>query len=235
MRDRRWLLWTMVLAGAGMLWLVGFTFHQHVWTNYASHVRATEVRQRLLAEWEKGDPVSQTKDHDYAQSGRVRQSDAFALLYIPRLGNHVWATPVLEGVDPSELNSGVGHYLGTALPGERGNFALAGHRATNGQPFANFDRLQRGDRIYVRTFNNWFVYVLDKDLKVKPRDVWVIDEQPGQISRQVASSNLMSLVTCDPRWGSARRWVWWGHLVKTYSSNEVPPEVANFENISNFP
>ena len=228
MRRNKWLHWILVLAGAGMLGLVGFTFHQYVWTNYSSHVRAAEVRQRLLSEWKQGHPVSHTKGLGYAQSGRVRQSDAFALLYIPRLGNHVWATPVLEGVDPTQLDSGVGHYLGTALPGEPGNFAVAGHRATHGEPFAYFDRLQRGDRVYARTFNNWFVYVLDKDLKVKPREVWVIDEQPGQVSQKVASSNLISLVTCDPRWGSARRWVWWGHLVKTYPANEMPSEVANF-------
>jgi len=159
----------------------------------------------------------------------VAQSDAFALLYIPRLGSHVWATPVLEGIDPPQLDSGVGHYVGTALPGDQGNFAVAGHRATHGEPFAYFDHLRQGDRVYVRTIAHWFVYVLDKNVMVKPSKVWVIDPQPGQLARTVFSDHLISLVTCDPRWGSARRWVWWGHLVATHSRNEQPLEVQKMQ------
>ena len=229
MQQRRPWHWLLVLSVAGMLGLVGTTLHQQVWTNYASHVRATKVREHLIDQWTRGNPVVRTSSDWQGSSGRVRQSDAFALLYIPRLADHVWATPVLEGVNPHELESGLGHYLATALPGQRGNFAVAGHRATYGEPFAYFDRLQPGDRVYVRTLGSWFVYVLDKDLMVKPRDVWVIDPQPGQLARTVPSDHLISLVTCDPRWGSARRWVWWGHLVAAHPKDEPPLEVRKLQ------
>ena len=106
---------------------------------------------------------------------------------------------------------------------------MAGSRASDGDPLACCDRLQRGDRVYVGTLSSWFVYVLDKDLMVKPRDVWVIDPQPGQLVQKLASDRLMSLVTCDPRWGSARRWVWWGHLVATHPRDEPPLEVRNLQ------
>lgn len=236
MQHSKALHWVRILAVAGMLGLVGVTLHQQVWTNYASHVRATKVREHLINQWERGHAAAHTSGHAGGTSGswqgsagRVSESDAFALLYIPRLVEHVWATPVLEGVNPPELDSGVGHYLGTALPGQQGNFAVAGHRATYGEPFAYFDRLKRGDRVYVRTFDQWFVYVLDKDLMVKPRDVWVIDPQPGQLARTVPSDHLISLVTCDPPWGSARRWVWWGHLVATHPKDEPPVEVRKLQ------
>ena len=218
----------------GMLGLVGFALHQEVWTNYASHVRATQVREQLLKSWRKGIAITHTDRRGglevrwHPERGPT-QSDAFALLYIPRLADHVWATPVLEGVESPELDSGVGHYVGTAFPGQQGNFAVAGHRATFGEPFAYFDHLKRGDRVYVRTMQQWFVYVLDKNLKVAPRDVWVIAPIPGRLGQQVQSSHLLSLVTCDPRWGSVRRWVWWGHLVAAHSRNELPLEVRHIQ------
>lgn len=41
---------------------------------------------------------------------------------------------VVEGVGTEELKRGPGHYRGTALPGQPGNFAVAGHRTTYGAP-----------------------------------------------------------------------------------------------------
>ena len=236
MQHRKSLHWVLALSIAGMLGLVGLALYQEVWTNYAAHVRATKVREGLLTQWKLGHPIVHILGDGVVASGNahtgssgIARSDAFALMYVPRLADHVWATPVLEGINPLELDSGLGHYVGTALPGDQGNFAVAGHRATHGEPFAYFDHLQRGDRVYVRTLTSWFVYVLDKDLMVRPRDVWVIDPQPGQLVHKVDSNNLISLVTCDPRWGSARRWVWWGHLVATHPRDEPPLEVRNFQ------
>jgi sortase A len=232
MQHRKALHWVLLLSVAGMLGLVGTALHQQVWTNYASHVRASDVREQLVQTWQQGKATVQAaRATDSSVSVDMQEAEAFALLYIPRLGDDVWATPILEGVSPSALDSGVGHYVGTALPGELGNFAVAGHRATYGEPFAAFDQLKRGDRVYVRTMTEWFVYVLDKNLKVKPKDVWVIDPQPGQLARTVASDRLLSLVTCDPRWGSARRWVWWGHLVATHPKDEPPLEVRKLQAI----
>jgi sortase A len=224
--------WVLRLATLGLLGLVGAALYQEVWTNYAAHVRTAHVREQLVRNWREGEVVV----HSVHTSGSrthngIHEADAFALLYIPRLVDQVWETPVLQGVNPPQLDSGVGHYIGTAQPGEPGNFALAGHRATYGEPFAYFDRLRSGDRVYVRTFGRWFVYVLDNDMKIKPRDVWVIDPRPGQLARSVPSDHLISLVTCDPRWGSVRRWVWWGHLVATHPKDEPPLEVRKLQAI----
>ena len=61
--------------------------------------------------------------------------EPFAILRIPRLGDN-FQVPIVEGVSLADLAEGVGHYPDTALPGEVGNFSVAGHRATNGEPFA---------------------------------------------------------------------------------------------------
>ena len=59
--------------------------------------------------------------------------------------------PVVEGVSLDDLAKGVGHYPKTVLPGEVGNFAVAGHRATHGEPFAYLDEVRKGDAVVVET------------------------------------------------------------------------------------
>jgi len=51
------------------------------------------------------------------------------------------------GVHPSVLERGPGHWPGTALPGQRGNGVISGHRTTFTHPFADLDLLVPGDPI----------------------------------------------------------------------------------------
>ena len=150
--------------------------------------------------------------------------DPFALLYIPRLQSDVWAEPLVEGIYYRALASGVGHYPTTELPGEVGNFAIAGHRATNGEPFARFERLQAGDKVYVQSLEGWFEYELVKDKIVQEDEVWVLADTPKD-QGFAPGSRLITLTTCDPRWNSYQRWVWWGELIATYPLDEAPIEV----------
>ena len=150
--------------------------------------------------------------------------EPFALLYIPRLQSDVWAEPLVEGIYYRALASGVGHYPTTEMPGEVGNFAIAGHRATNGEPFARFERLEAGDKVYVQSLDGWFEYELVKDKIVQEDEVWVLADSP-QGQGFAPGSKLITLTTCDPRWNSYQRWVWWGELVATYPLDEAPIEV----------
>ncbi|MEE9413716.1 MAG: sortase, partial [Acidimicrobiales bacterium] len=65
---------------------------------------------------------------------------------------------VVEGVQVSDLRKGPGHYASTAIPGESGNAAIAGHRTTYGAPFHNIDQLVPGDEIVVTNVLGRFVY-----------------------------------------------------------------------------
>lgn len=64
-------------------------------------------------------------------------------MYIPRLG-FTWNKPVLEGTKTDTLKKGLGHYASTAQLGQEGNFAVAGHRRTYGDPFKDFPKLRAG-------------------------------------------------------------------------------------------
>ena len=108
----------------------------------------------------------------------------FALLYIPRLRDKVWGLPIHQGTSKAILAQGAGHYRGTAMPGQVGNFAIAAHRSTHDEPFANFPDLQAGDKVYVQTRTQWYVYTLSKDdPNLSPTDVWVVDPVPGKPGR----------------------------------------------------
>lgn len=151
-----------------------------------------------------------------------KPDEGFALLYIPRLKADVWGTPIVEGTSYKALASGVGHYSKTELPGEIGNFAIAGHRATNGEPFARFEILQAGDLVYVRSSEGWFTYELFQDQKIPKTGVWVLEDRPNGVITD--SSQLMTLTTCDPRWNSTQRWAWWGKLI--YAGPDAPRELV---------
>ena len=83
--------------------------------------------------------------------------EGFAKLRIPVLGADYVFT-VVEGTDPDDLYIGPGHYSETQLPGEQGNFAVAGHRVSKGSPFNDLGLLNSCDAIVVETQDDWFVY-----------------------------------------------------------------------------
>lgn len=144
-------------------------------------------------------------------------SDAFAVLRIPRLG---LTAPVAHGVSKrSVLDKGyVGHYPGTATPGRAGNFALAGHRNTHGEPFRYLNRLAKGDEISVRTRDATYTYRVDQILpRTAPRDVGVIRAVPRSLVKPSygyeAPGAYLTLTTCTPEFSSAYRLVVWAKLV----------------------
>jgi sortase A len=147
---------------------------------------------------------------------------AFAVLYIPRFGRN-WKKPIIEGTGVTDLQKGIGHYTGTAEPGQPGNFALAGHRRTWGNPFNDFPLLRPGDRIYIDDGHFWYVYQLDRTpLRTLPTDIGVLDPVPPESGYQQPGSYL-TLTTCDPAWGHSHRLIEWGHLVSTTTVSADAP------------
>ncbi len=154
-----------------------------------------------------------------SSGGTPRSSQAYAVLRIPRLDLRV---PVAEGTSKRDvLNKGyVGHYTGTQQPGQGGNFAVAGHRNTHGEPFRRLDRLRSGDTVEVATRNAIYTYVVDKILpQTSSRDAGVIRPVPRSLTRPAygydAPGRYLTLTTCTPEYTSRYRLVVWGKLVGT--------------------
>ncbi|TAK70367.1 MAG: class E sortase [Actinomycetota bacterium] len=208
----------LLTAGVVLLLLV---VYQLWWTNVSAARAADAGRAALEQTWAQ-QPAGATPAPTAAAS-KPALGDPIALLYVPRLRDKVWAAPVLQGVGLEQLAEGVGHYPRSAMPGELGNFALAAHRATHGEPFRDIDRLRDGDQVIVETKDTWYVYVLDKDRIVQPTDVWVVDPVPGAAAGTTPTRALITLTTCNPRWASYERWIWWGTLSQTLPKSQGTP------------
>lgn len=151
----------------------------------------------------------------------------FALMTIPRLGENMDNKPVLQGVGLDELAQGVGHYPESALPGQPGNFAVAAHRITLGEPLRYVENLEVGDNVYVETETYWYTYRLIKTQIVLPDEVWTVSPKPlGE--DPAAPRSLITLTTCHPTFGNSHRWIWWGELVKASpKADGAPTKVVN--------
>ncbi|MFG1666050.1 class E sortase [Streptomyces sp. Y7] len=155
--------------------------------------------------------------------GPYASDKPFAIMYIPRLG-FTWNKPVLEGTATRTLKKGLGHYANTAQLGQKGNFSVAGHRRTYGDPFKDFPRLRPGDAVVLTDGTTWFTYRIDKGpYKTLPADVEVIDPVPRK-SGYTREGRYLTLTTCDPEWGHSHRLIVWAHLDSTQPVEAGKPE-----------
>ncbi|MFJ5213100.1 class E sortase [Streptomyces sp. NPDC088354] len=151
------------------------------------------------------------------------QGKAFAVMYVPRLGR-AWHKPVLQGTETDTLKRGLGHYADTARLGGIGNFAVAGHRRTYGDPFKDFPRLRKGDEVVLTDGRTWYTYEIDRaPYRTVPTDVAVVDPVPVK-SGYRGPGRYLTLTTCDPEWGHSHRLVTWGHLESTQPVEDAMPE-----------
>jgi sortase A len=98
---------------------------------------------------------------------------------------------------------GPGRYPSSAMPGEPGMVAIAGHRVTYGAPFYELDILEPGDEIHLETDYGSFAYAVTDQAIVDPQDTWVLDPEHGDLV----------LTTCHPRMSDRQRLVVWGKEV----------------------
>lgn len=126
----------------------------------------------------------------------ISPGDPIGVIEIPRIGVRDF---VVSGVSTEDLRKGPGHFPDTPLPGELGNSAIAGHRTTYGQPFAELDRLQSGDEIVMEMLGGGrYVYRVDSVRVVAPSDVSVVETEQPDVAR-------ITLTTCHPRWSASQR------------------------------
>lgn len=134
----------------------------------------------------------------------------FAFIEIPRFGKH-WRFAVVQGTGLPQLALGPGHVPGTALPGRVGNFAVAAHRVTAGNPFYHLPDLVSGDRVIIDTKVNRYVYRVTRQQEVLPTDVAVLGPVPGHPHAR-PRQRLITLITCDPPWTGTHRIIVFGRL-----------------------
>ncbi|MEZ5257281.1 MAG: class E sortase [Ilumatobacteraceae bacterium] len=128
-------------------------------------------------------------------SGKVPSSakGAGITIEIPKIG---LSQTLLEGVSLSVLDRGLGHWPGTAMPGQRGNMVIAGHRVSHGHVFRDLDQLSVGDRLIATTGYGTYTYQVTGTQIVDPTETWIV----GQ-----GSSATATLFACHPKGSTKQR------------------------------
>jgi len=200
----------LVLAGVAMLGWVGW----QLWgTNWVSQRHQAEAIEQLEKSWGSGAGTGE------AMGVEVPGGTATAVVRIPRFGDS-YAVPLMEGVSDEALATGFGHFTESAGPGEKGNFALAAHRVTHGEPLRDMPSLQPGDEVVIETRDRIFTYELTTggdDLVVPFTETWVIDPLPrnphgGVQPDQTPGQKLITLTTCSELFHTDNRMIAFGVL-----------------------
>ncbi|WP_443068579.1 class E sortase [Streptomyces sp. NBC_01267] len=198
-----------IFISLGVLMLL-FVTYQLWWTNVRAHQEANGTAHSLQDDWAKGGDKK-------SGPGAFEPGQGFAIIHIPELDVVV---PIAEGVSKTKvLDRGmVGHYsegdLKTAMPSAKtGNFALAGHRNTHGEPFRYINKLKDGDKVVVETQDDYYTYEVTSHLaQTSPSNVSVIEPVPVG-SGFTKPGRYITLTTCTPEFTSTYRMVVWGKMV----------------------
>lgn len=175
-----------VLLTIGAVLLL-FAFYESFWTNIASGKMQNEAQSRLEEVWEEN-WVNPRSVHAPAEG------DAFARMYIPSFGPD-YRFAIIEGVDPTALLAGPGRYPGTQMPGEPGNFAVAGHRVGKGAPFNDLGQLNACDAIVVETQTQWVTYrVLPMEGDAELRRLSTSTCLPPDLNERIATGDYASVL-----------------------------------------
>jgi sortase A len=153
--------------------------------------------------------------------GQLTLGRPFAFIRIPAFGRN-WRFVVVQGTGFAQLALGPGHVPGTQRPGQIGNFAVAGHRVTAGNPFWSVPSLKPGDKVFIDTIAGTYEYQVNaRPVWVWPGDTAVLapaPDFPGQQPRRA----WITLITCDPAWSGTSRVIVTGVLIK-----KLPRAVTN--------
>lgn len=143
----------------------------------------------------------------------LKEGEVFGLIKIPKLGKE-WVKPLAQGTTPAVLDTmGVGHYVSTANPGQKGNFALAGHNNTNGSVFDRIPELEPGDEVIIETETMRYVYEFRSSEIVTPDTNEILYPVPWKAEAEPTEA-LLTMTTCWPAWSDKERWISYSVLKK---------------------
>lgn len=206
-----------VFITTGVLMLL-FVTYQLWWTNVRAHAQAGSETHQLQDDWASGK----------RSPGVFEPGQGFAILHIPKLDV---VAPIAEGVSNKRvLDKGmVGHYgegaLKTAMPDAKtGNFGLAAHRNTHGEPFRYINRLRSGDAVVVETQDTYFVYKVTSMLPVTPPSNTSVLNPIPRGSGFTKPGRYITLTTCTPEFTSKYRLIVWGKMVEERPRSKGKPD-----------
>lgn len=128
--------------------------------------------------------LEEVKERENEESGNLNNEEQLiGILQVPKINATL---PIVEGTNEEDLEKGVGHYNGTALPGEGEQIVLSGHRDT---VFVNFDKLEVGDIFFIELPTGSYSYEILFTEIVDANDTTVIGSKGEEV---------LTVTTCYP-------------------------------------
>lgn len=148
----------------------------------------------------------------------------FAQMHVPRFGSD-YNVKVAGGTSrPVTLDNGwIGVYDQSVMPGQVGNFSVAGHRTTWGFPLNRIDKLRLNDAIVIETPEGWYTYRFRTLQYVTPDSVDVLMDVP-QVPEAETGERYMTLTACSPLYSLAERIVGYSVFEGFQPRAEGPPD-----------
>lgn len=208
----------MITAGLILLLFAGYEiWGKSIIVNQHQH----DLDSQLTQQW------SQPTDNPTVNTGAAPvkpveppPGDSIARMYIPRLAKH-WV--VVEGVSQSDIAYAPGHYPQTAMPGEVGNFSVAGHRTP--AIWWDLDKVKVGDLVIVQTKTTYFIYQVTSTEIVKPTAIEVVAPVPDQPGATPTKA-MLTLTTCNPKWDNYQRLIVHAQLMTSQPASQgAPPQI----------
>jgi sortase A len=186
-----------IIAGVGVLLYSGY----RVLDPFAG-ARQHAAQEKLLQTWDAkarpdapgtmsgASPVKAVRAACTDTNTSLQPSQPFAIIQIPAFGP-AWKFTIVQGTTLTQLATGPGHIIGTALPGQAGNAGIAAHDITAGNPFLHLGSLRTGDKIVITTEHCIVTYRVTR----APRKVLYTDVA---VLQPVRNEHTITLVTCWP-------------------------------------
>lgn len=157
---------------------------------YVSYI-GEKNNKEMMSNFEWNNVLNNEDVVDIAESDKddadknLFQSNVIAIVNVPDVDIRY---PVVEGTTADILKKSLGHFEGTALPGEVGNFCVAGHRNSSyARYFNRLDEVNIGDEIIVETRTNKYTYIVTKTFKIHENQTEVLDQ---------TDDKKITLITC---------------------------------------
>ncbi|MGP9744267.1 class E sortase [Brachybacterium sp. AOP29-B2-41] len=196
-----------LLLTVGVLLLL-FLVWQLWWTDVVADREQAGIIDGLEQEWGEVDSeqIAPRQDGPPPVPETPADTMVWGKMHVPAFDRP--AFPLAEGVSLEQVLNvkGAGHYPETALPGEVGNFSVAGHRNTYGRVFEDIARLEPGNAIVVETADAFYVYEVTESLIVQPQDTEVIAPAPGQPGVE-PTQQMLTLTACHPMYSARERYI----------------------------
>ena len=182
---------TLILIGIGIIGSVAY-----------KKIVPSHKQNELLQVFEN--QLSEAKNEEDSESVSLEAINGYTPIAIMEIPSIKLKQPVVDGTGEDVIKYFLGRFPELAMPGEVGNFAVAGHRVSDfTDAFINLYKVKVGDEVIVTTKDGRFTYQVDNSFIVDPDQVEVLDD---------ADYEKITLITCTI--GSKRRVIVTGKLIE---------------------